>query len=224
MRILVVEDERELAEVTRSLLEKHNYVVDIADSLAISRVMLLDNKYEVVLLDRRLPDGDGLELIRYATQKKIETRFLVLSALGDLGDRVEGLNVGADDYLVKSCEPEELIARIRAASRRPIPDNENYLELGNLRFNCTTGNFRVSGETRILPRRELVILETLLTRAGRVVSRAVIESAMYGYDDEVQSNTIESHISRLRKQLASLESGVSIHTIRGVGYMLQESD
>jgi len=221
MRILYVEDELELAEITRRLLERHKHVVDIADTLAISRVMLLDNDYELVLLDRRLPDGDGIELIRYALRKKIETRFLILSALGDLYERVEGLDIGADDYIVKPFEPEELLARIRAASRRPLPETGKYLELGNLRFNCGTRNFRVDGETQTLPRRELVVLETLLSRAGRVVSRESLESAMYGYDDEVQSNTIESHVSRLRKHLTKLGSGVSIHTIRGVGYMLQ---
>jgi len=222
MRILFVEDELELALITQKLLERQKHVVDIADTLAISRVMLLDNKYDLVLLDRRLPDGDGIDLIRYATHKKIETRFLILSALGDLDDRIEGLDIGADDYMVKPFEPEELLARIRAASRRPLPENAKVLELGNLRFNCSSRNFRVSGETQILPRRELIILEKLLVRAGRVVSRENIESAMYGYDDDVVSNTLESHISRLRKHLAKFDSGVSIHTIRGVGYMLQE--
>lgn len=222
MKILFVEDESELAEITRALLERERYVVDTAETVAIAKVMLLDDKYGLVLLDRRLPDGDGIELIRYAARKNIETRFLILSALGDLFDRVEGLDVGADDYIVKPFEPEELLARIRAASRRPLPETSKYLELGNLRLNCSTRNFRVAGETHLLPRRELVILETLLARAGRVVTRDTLESAMYGYDDEVQSNTLESHISRLRKHLSNVNSGVAIHTIRGVGYMLQE--
>ena len=222
MKILFVEDESDLAEITRKLLEKHKYIVDTADSLAISKIMLLDNEYGLVLLDRRLPDGEGIDLIRYAEKKNINTRFLILSALGDLFDRVEGLDCGADDYIVKPFEPDELIARIRAAARRPIPKTAEYQEIGNLRLNCSTRNIRISGETHLLPRRELSVLEALIKRANRVVTRELLEAAMYGYEDEVQSNTLESHISRLRKHLDNLDAGVSIHTVRGVGYMLKE--
>lgn len=222
MRILLVEDEAVLAQAVRKLLEKHNYVVDIADSIMIARVSLLDNPYDLVLLDRRLPDGDGTELIKYASHKNIDTRFLVLSALGDLHDRVEGLDLGADDYMVKPFEPEELLARIRAAARRPLPETAKIREIGNLSLDFTSRSLSVAGETTILPRRQLIILETLMARAGLVVSREALEAAIYGYDDEIQSNALESNVSRLRKHLAELQSGVSVHTIRGVGYMLQE--
>lgn len=224
MRILLVEDEYELAQVTRKLLEKQKYVVDVADSLTIAKAAILDNDYDMVLLDRRLPDGEGTELIKYAREKHRDTRFLILSALGDLDERIEGLDLGADDYMVKPFEPEELYARIRAGFRRPLPESVKVQELGNLRLNCVSRNFRVKNETIVLPRREMIILETLLNGMRRVVTRDTLENAMYGYDDEIASNTLESHISRLRKNLGNLDAGVVIHTIRGVGYMLKEAE
>lgn len=222
MKILLVEDDPDLAVTTQRLLGRQKYVVDIAETLQIAKAAVLDNNYEIVLLDRRLPDGDGTDLIKFARDKHIETRFLVLSALGDLGQRIEGLDLGADDYMVKPFEPDELLARIRAAERRPLPETARILELGQLRLNQDTRNFRISGDTVVLPRREMIILETLMTGAGRVVTRESLESAMYGYDDEFRSNTLESHVSKLRKNLATNEAGVAIHAVRGVGYMLKE--
>ena len=222
MKLLLVEDDPDLATTMRRLLERQNHVVDHADSLRLAKVAIVENEYSIVLLDRRLPDGEGTDLIQYARGKGLPLRFLILSALGDLDQRVEGLDLGADDYMVKPFEPDELLARLRAAERRPLPASARILELGNLRLNCETRNFRVSGETVVLPRREMMILESLLQAAGRVVTRDRLESAAYGYDEEVQSNTLESHISRLRKNLTGRKAGVAIRTIRGVGYMLKE--
>ena len=222
MKLLLVEDDPDLATTMRRLLERQNHVVDHADSLRLAKVAIVENEYSIVLLDRRLPDGEGTDLIEYARGKGLSLRFLILSALGDLDQRVEGLDLGADDYMVKPFEPDELLARLRAAERRPLPASARILELGNLRLNCETRNFRVSGETVVLPRREMMILESLLQAAGRVVTRDRLESAAYGYDEEVQSNTLESHISRLRKNLTGRKAGVAIRTIRGVGYMLKE--
>jgi DNA-binding response OmpR family regulator len=224
MKILLVEDEAKLAEAIRKLLEREKYVVDVAESLAIARVSMLDGVYDLVLLDRMLPDGDGVSLIKHANKERQNTHFLILSALGDVDHRVEGLDLGADDYVTKPFEPEELLARIRACLRRPLPDTSEFIELANLRFERLTRNVSVSGVTTLLPRRELIILETLLQRAGQVVSRQVLESAMYGYDDEVQPNTLDSHVSRLRKNLSGLHANLVIHTIRGVGYMLREAN
>lgn len=222
MKLLLVEDDPDIATTMRRLLEKQNHVVDHADSLRLAKAAVVENEYSVVLLDRRLPDGEGTDLIEYARGKGLPLRFLILSALGDLDQRVEGLDLGADDYIVKPFEPDELLARLRAAERRPLPASARILELGKLRLNCETRNFRVSGETVVLPRREMMILESLLKAAGRVVTRDRLESAAYGYDEEVQSNALESHISRLRKNLAGRKAGVAIRTIRGVGYMLKE--
>lgn len=222
MKILLVEDDPELSLVTQRLLRRHNYIVDSADNLAIARSALLGSEYEVVLLDRRLPDGDGIELIRFAQKHGYSCKFLVLSALGELQERVEGLDLGADDYMVKPFEPEELLARIRAAERRPAPEVGRVLEIGSLRLDCDTRNFYVDEEAMILPRREMVILEELMHGANRVVGREALENSMYGYDEQYESNTLEAHMSRLRKTLAARACGVRIHTVRGVGYMLRE--
>ncbi len=220
MKILLVEDDPDLAAMTERVLARHNYVVDIAENLAIARSAVQDNSYSLVLLDRRLPDGDGTELIEFMRRKSLPTRFLVLSALGKLNQRVEGLELGADDYIVKPFEEDELIARIRAAERRPLPELSKVVEAGNLSFHCNERNFFVSGEPLILPRREMTVLECLVRGAGRVVTREHLEAEMYGYDDEIQSNSLDAHVSRLRKQLAQRRATVKIDNIRGVGYVL----
>ena len=222
MKLLLVEDDAALAATTLQFLRRHGFVVDLAGTLQIASAALLDNNYSIVLLDRRLPDGDGTDLILFARRKKIETRFLVLSAVGDLDSRVEGLNLGADDYLVKPFEPDELIARIRAIERRPLLQVERTLKLGRLTFDQDTRNVRIDDETIVFPRRELLVLECLVLNAGRVVTRESLESWTYGYDDEIHSNTLESHVSRLRKKLDSSRADVTLSTIRGIGYMLSD--
>lgn len=226
MRILLVEDDPNLSEAVRRLLRKEGYVVDAADSLRMAKAAIADHPYDVVLLDRLLPDGEGTALIFHARDLGVQTRFLILSALGDIRQRVEGLDLGADDYIVKPFEPEELCARIRAVGRRPATDGASTVECGKLRLDRTSRDIvaAANGEDRplILPRRELTLLQTLMERAGRVVTRDTLESAMYGYDDLFQSNTLESHVSRLRKHLAEEDAGVGIHTVRGVGYMLKD--
>ena len=228
MRVLLVEDDASLSEAVRRLLHKEGHVVDQADSLRMAKAAITDHPYEVVLLDRMLPDGEGTALIFHARDAGVRTRFLILSALGDIQERVEGLDLGADDYVVKPFEPDELCARIRAVARRPTGEGPSTVEFGNLRLDrasrdiSATTDGELEGQPLVLPRRELTLLQALLDRAGRVVTRESLESAMYGYDDLFQSNTLESHVSRLRKHLAETDAGVAIHTIRGVGYMLKE--
>ncbi|MDE0054556.1 MAG: response regulator transcription factor [Gammaproteobacteria bacterium] len=228
MKILLVEDDPSLAEAIRRLLQKEGHVVDIAESLGMAKAAITGSPYAVVLLDRMLPDGEGTRLIFHARDHGVQTRFLILSALGDIHERVEGLDIGADDYIVKPFEPDELCARIRAVARRPVTDTARKVSLGNLRMDGATGdlvtvaNGAEDEEPVLLPRREMTLLQKLMDRAGRVVTRDALETAMYGYDDVIQSNTLESHISRLRKHLAETESRVVIHTIRGVGYMLKD--
>ncbi len=228
MRVLLVEDDPNLADAIRRLLQKEGHVVDVADSLHMAEAAITGNPYAVVLLDRMLPDGEGTRLIFHARDHGVQTRFLILSALGNIDQRVEGLNLGADDYVVKPFEPDELCARIRAVARRPVTDIARTVALGNLRMDGATGDLTTSSNGNedvapvLLPRREMTLLQKLMDRAGRVVTREALETAMYGYDDVIQSNTLESHVSRLRKHLAETEADVAIHTIRGVGYMLKE--
>lgn len=224
MKVLLVEDDPQLAENVRRLLRRQKHVVDVAGTLSTAKAALAGDAYEVVLLDRLLPDGDGTELMDFARRECLSTRFIVVSALDDIGQRVEGLDHGADDYITKPFEPAELNARIRAAARRPVPDSGRELALGNLRFNMRTKTFMVDARVVVLPRRTLALMEKLLERSGRVVTRDALEAAIYGYNDYVQSNALESHVSRLRKHLLQAGANVRVITIRGVGYMLRKAE
>lgn len=224
MKVLLVEDDPQLAENVRRLLRRQKHVVDVAGTLSMAKAALAGDAYEVVLLDRLLPDGDGTELMDFARRECLSTRFIVVSALDDIGQRVEGLDHGADDYITKPFEPAELNARIRAAARRPVPDSGRELALGNLRFNMRTKTFMVDARVVVLPRRTLALMEKLLERSGRVVTRDALEAAIYGYNDYVQSNALESHVSRLRKHLVQAGANVRVITIRGVGYMLRKAE
>ena len=221
MRILLVEDEIELADNVRAALERERYVVDHAEGLATAEEAALSGQYDLVLLDRTLPDGDGLGLIPRIRAKNPGVPVIVLSARGELSDRIAGLDEGADDYLSKPFALEEMLARIRAVRRRPTELTAEEIRVGRLLFDLTFEEASV-GEARLdLPRRELRVLAALLRRRGRTVLRESLEQAVYGFDDEVQSNTLDSHISRLRRKLGEAGADVEIHAIRGVGYLLR---
>jgi len=221
MKILLVEDEAEFAVAMRSALEQERFVVDWADSLAMAREAGRDGMHELVLLDRTLPDGDGLALIPDLRASNAGVPVIVLSARSELGDRVAGLDEGADDYLAKPFALEELLARIRAVRRRPNALAVEEIVVGCLVFDSSHGEASVDGRRLDLPRRELSVLAALLRRRGRTVLRETLEQAVYGFDDEIQSNTLDSHVSRLRRKLSEARSGIEIHAIRGVGYLLR---
>lgn len=221
MRILLVEDEPEMARLIATAFARHGIVVDHAPSLAIAREAVLGGVHDAVVLDRKLPDGDGLALIpelRRAAEAALPV--IVLSALGTADQRVEGLDTGADDYLPKPFSVDELLARLRAVMRRPARLAPSVVTLGALAFNLDDRSVSLGGEGLDLPRRELLALEALMRRAGRTVSRAALEEAVYGFDDEIASNSLDAHISRLRRKLAP--AGIEIHAMRGLGYLLRE--
>jgi len=222
MHILLVEDEPELAAALKSALQRDHHVVDLADTFGLAREAALHGAHELILLDRTLPDGDGLALIPLLRARNCLVPVIVLSALGGLPDRVEGLDEGADDYLGKPFALEELFARIRAVGRRPSGIQEESIRAGDLLFDPMTGEATVRGERLELPRREIRVLSVLTRRLGRTVLRESIEMAVYGFDDGIHSNTLDSHVSRLRRKLADADAGVEIHAIRGVGYLMRE--
>lgn len=222
MHILLIEDEIELAATLKGALQRERHVVDLAGTLAMAREAALCGLHDLVLLDRTLPDGDGLALIALLRQHNPGVPIIVLSALGQLPDRVAGLDEGADDYLAKPFALEELFARIRAVGRRPSGLNAETVAVGRLSFDPVSGETRVGGERLDLPRREIRVLAALARRIGRTVLRESIEMAVYGFDDGVHSNTLDSHVSRLRRKLAEADAGVEIHAIRGVGYLMRE--
>ena len=221
MRILLVEDEHEFATCVRGALEREKFVVDHADSLALARAAVRSNVYDLVLLDRTLPDGDGLSVVASLRAALPGLPVIVLSARGDLADRVTGLDEGADDYLVKPFALEELFARIRAVRRRPVDLGVEEIRVGALVFDIGNDEASVDGVRLTLARRELRVLAALVKRRGRTVLRESLEQGVYGFDDAIQSNTLDSHISRLRGKLGAVNAGVEIHAIKGVGYLLR---
>jgi len=221
MRILLIEDEYELANAVRIALERERFVVDTAASLAHARASAEGAAHDLVLLDRTLPDGDGLALLPALRSRNRGVPVSVLSALGKLADRNEGLDEGADDYLAKPFALEELMARIRAIRRRPSDLASETITLGRLCFDPACDEASVQGQRLDLPRRELRVIACLVQRKGRTVMRETLEQAVFGYDDEIHSNTLDSHVSRLRRKLADADAGVEIHAVRGVGYLLR---
>lgn len=221
MRILLVEDEMDMAVALTAALSRHDIVVDHARTLEIAQEACRSGVHDAVLLDRKLPDGDGLSLIPLLRREQSGLPVIVLSALGSPDHRVAGLDHGADDYLAKPFSTDELMARLRAVMRRPAQIGETAVNVGMLRFNLTEREADVAGEALDLTRRELLALEILVRRAGRTVSRRSLEEAVYGYDDEIASNSLDAHISRLRRKLSG--AGVEIHGIRGLGYLLKAS-
>lgn len=224
MRILLVEDEADIALNLQKYLQGHDFQVDIAETLTIAWESVQSIDYPLVVLDRRLPDGDGIQLIVKSQRLDTVPRFLVLSALGDVDDKIQGLNIGASDYMAKPFEPKELLARIQAMLRMPRPRDGGVVTIANLSYDRGTRQFSVNGEAFDLRRRELELLEVLITRSRQIVSRDDLFDRLYGFDEIPSANTLDSHISRLRNRLAEAGSGARIQTARNLGYLLQEED
>lgn len=221
-RILLVEDEPALAREIMRALERERWPVDHVSSLADAFEAVITLRYRLVLLDRRLPDGDGIGLVPAAKSRPPPPSIIFLTARDDIADRIEGLDAGADDYLVKPFALEELLARVRAACRRPAAEGApRAIQVGGLFFDPATREIRVDARSLALPRRELALLELLVRRAGRVVQRTHLESELYGFDGDFTANALETLVSRLRRRLEDAAAGVELLTIRGVGYMLQ---
>lgn len=224
MRLLLVEDEIEMAKALGAVLSQHHHVVDHMPNLELAREAIRSKLHDAVILDRQLPDGDGLEFLREMRDAGDTTPVIVLTAHNQPADRISGLNDGADDYLGKPFLADELMARLRAVARR----SDSYasyasqtLTEGNVTLDLDHQEATIGGEPIALPRREMVVLQVLMRRAGRTVLRRALEEAVYGYDDEIQSNALDSHVSRLRKKLTDQGATVTIHSMRGLGYLLK---
>ena len=223
MRVLLVEDEPEMAAALAAALKHYDMVVDHIATLGDAEEAVSTNAYGAILLDRQLPDGDGLTLVSKLRASGVSVPVIVLTARGELVDRVAGLDIGADDYLGKPFAVDELLARLRAVLRRRADLPSETIRLGRLSFDVSNREASVDGKPLDLPRRELLVLETLLRRMGRTVARSSLEQAVYSIDDEIQSNALDTHVSRLRRKLSEAESAIEIHAIRGVGYLLKRS-
>lgn len=221
MRILLIEDEPEMAGMLVSALSRNGLIVDRVDTITDATSAFATVRYDAVLLDRKLPDGDGISLLPRLRASHGGTPVIVLSALGAASDRIEGLDGGADDYLAKPFLIEELLARLRAVLRRRPEIASETLTLANLDFDIGNRQASVDGTLLDLPRREMLVLETLLRRSGRSVTRAALEDAVFGFDDAIASNTLDAHVSRLRRKLSDAGARVEIHAIRGIGYLIR---
>ena len=219
MRLLIVEDNETLAEWLAKLLRNDNYVVDcVNDGEAVIDGVDLQN-YDLAMVDLGLPKIGGIDVIRHVRARGISIPILILTAKDALQSRVDGLNAGADDYLTKPFEIEELEARLRALLRRSNTTLRSELRFGPLSLDQNTRMFMLDGVHLHLSPREHAVLETLLRRAGAAVSKEALLESTYGFEDEVNLSAIEVHVHRLRKKLE--DSTVSIATLRGLGYLLR---
>jgi DNA-binding response OmpR family regulator len=221
MKILMVEDEKYLAEAVAQILKKSNYDVDLAFDGEEGLDNALSGVYDIVLLDIMLPKMDGISLLRELRKQGFDTPVILLTAKGETEDKVKGLDSGADDYLPKPFKTEELLARIRAVSRRRgqlIPDN--ILRYGDIELNPTSLILSCKGNSFTLTPKEGHILEYLMINKGGVLSADAIIEKIWGYDSDAEDNHVQVYISFLRKKMASLGSAAGIRTIRNMGYTL----
>jgi DNA-binding response OmpR family regulator len=221
MKILYVEDEERMAKAVAQLLKKNNYSTDICFDGDSGLYQALTGIYDIIILDLMLPKLDGISLLTRLRQEGITAPVLLLTAKGDLADKVSGLDSGADDYLAKPFHAEELLARIRALGRRSgHVQADNLQHFGDLEFNPLTLSLFSRGESFRLTLKEGLLLELLINNINAVVpSRSIIEK-LWGFDAEVDENYVRVYISFLRKKLAQLSSDVQLEAVRGVGYRL----
>jgi DNA-binding response OmpR family regulator len=224
MKVLVVEDDTQLALWLRDTFLAAFGAADAVGSLEEGRAAVAVMPFDLVVLDRRLPDGDGLELLPILRQHRPCPATLMVTAIDDATDIARALDGGADDYIAKPFEPIELVARARAVLRRVSVDQGATATICNLSFDVANRMASVDGRAVAVPRRELAILEALIRRPGRVVLRGTLEAAVYGFDEEIQSNAIDSHVSRLRRRLRESNCVATIRPIRGLGYLLAGED
>ena len=218
MRILYVEDEKFLAEAVKHNLEKNKLDVDLAFDGEEGMNMAMLDIYDVVILDVMLPKFSGLEILKRMREKKVETPVIMLSALSEVDDKVNGLNTGADDYLAKPFKTAELLARINAVVRRPAKIRDEVLEFSGLSY--STGEKTLNGEA--LTAKEASIIAELMRTPGKIVKKDYLLNKIWGGDAYGEDNYIEVYMSRVRKLLKKLGTKAKIVTVRGLGYKLVE--
>jgi DNA-binding response OmpR family regulator len=221
MRLLIVEDNRALLKSLKKGLEEESFSVDAAADGEEGLFLAENNDYDVVVLDLMLPRLDGLTILDRLRAKNLHTHILVLTALDAPDEKVRGLNQGADDYMTKPFRFEELLARVRALTRRRYQKKAPRLVVGDLEIDTVGRRVRRRGREISLPPKEFSLLEFLALHAGEVVPRAHIWEHLYDWQDESTSNSVEVFISRLRRRLGRHGRSPLIHTVRGAGYMLK---
>jgi len=222
MRILVVEDEKKTASFVRKALQAEGFAVDVCpngdDALAAARATPFDG----IVLDIMLPGRDGLSVLRLLRERKNSTPVLLLSARGEVNERVEGLNAGADDYLPKPFELAELVARVRALTRRSGENKSTVLRVADLTLDTITHRAQRGATDIELTAREYRLLEFLMRDAGRICGRMMILEKVWDYDFDPGTNLVDVYIRRLREKIDARYEPKLLHTVRGTGYVLKE--
>ena len=223
MRILLVEDEIRLAEALEHILKKAGYVVDVISDGEVGRDMAETNIYDVIILDRNLPSMEGVDVLKHLRGQQIKTPVIFLTAKDSVVNRVEGLDAGADDYLVKPFSKDELLARVRALSRRleNLQMNDD-ISIASLTLNPRLCEAKVAAEKIKLTVTEAQVLELLMRNKGRVLTKEQLLDKVWGFEKEVDIKNVELYVFYLRKKINFAESGTSLETIRGIGYCLKE--
>lgn len=224
MRLLVIEDETALSEVIRAAFTDEKFEVDLAEDGETGYLLGSSGMYDAIILDGMLPEMDGYDVLRKWRQGQIHTPVLMLTARSELEDKLKGLGLGADDYLTKPFDMEELVARIRVITRRQGTVQIDYLELEDLRLNLDSGvieNTETKQEVR-LGKKEFQLLELFMRNSGQTLRREQIAEKLWGYDCEAEYNNVEVYISFTRRKLKYIESRVLIKAVRGIGYRLEK--
>ena len=227
MRVLIVEDDPGIAQGLAATLKAAGYAVDACQRLSPALAALRSDRFDLVLLDLGLPDGDGLDLLRQLRARGAaeggtpsDAPVLIMTARDALPDRVQGLDRGADDYLVKPVAPEELLARMRVALRRSAGRADPVIRHGDIELDPAARTVRRDGQPVTLRGKEYALLQALLLARGQVLARDRLEAALYGFDELLDSNALEVHVHHLRRKLGN----ELIQTVRGVGYFIPRPD
>lgn len=216
MRVLLIEDTAELGQAVREQIADDGHAVDWVQRLDHAELSVRTTAYDLILLDLMLPDGRGIDFLRKRRAIGDATPVIILTAMDQLSDRIEGLNAGADDYLVKPFDLSELSARVAAVARRYSGNPNPQIQLGELRINLSNRTIQRADATVDLTAREWTLFETFLQRPGVLFSKSQLEERLYEHGAEIESNAIEVHISHLRKKLGF----PVVETVRGMGYRL----
>lgn len=224
MRLLIAEDELDLAEALTVFFQKNHFSVDAVNDGADAYEYASSGEYDAIILDVMMPKMNGIDVLRRLRAEGIKTPVMMLTAKGMKDDRITGFNAGADDYLPKPFEPDELICRVRAMLRRSDNYRPSALEFGDVTLDPSTGLLACSGRSVRLSGREYQVMELFMRSPNVVFSADKIMERVWGWDSDAEINVIWVHISNLRKKLHSIGSKITIRAVRGLGYALEESD
>ncbi|MDZ7992624.1 MAG: response regulator transcription factor [Nostoc sp. EfeVER01] len=224
MNVLFVEDEAKIANFVRAGLKEQGFVVDYCDNGDDGYLRALDNEYDAIVLDIMMPGKDGLSILKLLRRQGRNAPVILLTARNELDDRLQGLNLGADDYIAKPFFVEELAARIHAVVRRSVSERQNLLCVGPIKLDRITREVTCNHQAIELTSREFNLLEYLMRSPGRVFTRTQILEHVWGYDFNPNTNVVDVCIQRIRKKIDPLDQAVWIESIRGVGYRFRKPD